>query len=300
MHVLLTGGTGLIGRSLSASLLADGCRVSVLSRRPAEVAGLCGAKARGIATLAELNDDPPDAVVNLAGAPIADRRWTGERKALLWSSRVTLTEQLVAWIGSLARKPAVLVSGSAVGWYGDTGDMPVDESHPARSGFTHTLCDAWETAAQRAAAHGVRVCHVRTGLVVAPNGGFLQKMLLPFRLGLGGPIGKGRQYMPWVHVHDEVGIIRHLLTGEQCRGPYNATAPQPVSNREFARTLGHVLNRPALLPLPAPALKLGLGEMAQLLLGGQNAVPRKVLESGYNFRFTELEPALRDVLDSPH
>ncbi|UAW97912.1 TIGR01777 family oxidoreductase [Halopseudomonas nanhaiensis] len=300
MHVLLTGGTGLIGRSLCGSLLADDCRVSVLSRRPDRVAALCGAEVRGVGALSELDGDTPDAVVNLAGAPIADGRWTAERKAALWASRVTLTEQLVAWLGELPRKPSVLISGSAVGWYGDTGDATVDETHPARSSYTHTLCDAWETAAQRAAAHGIRVCQVRTGLVLAPGGGFLQKMLPPFRLGLGGPIGPGRQYMPWIHLRDEVGVIRHLLANQQCRGPFNATAPQPVTNREFAKTLGAALNRPALLPLPSLALKLGLGEMAQLLLGGQNAIPRKALESGYTFRFTELETALRDVLDSTH
>ncbi|SDS89972.1 hypothetical protein SAMN05216421_2432 [Halopseudomonas xinjiangensis] len=300
MHILLTGGTGLIGRSLCGSFLADGHRVTVLSRRPQQVPALCGAKVRGVETLTELNDDAPDAVINLAGAPIADKRWSSARKGELWASRVTLTEQLVAWLGTLPRKPSVLISGSAVGWYGNTGSTIIDETHPGKAGYTHTLCDAWETAAQRAAAHGIRVCQVRTGLVLAPDGGFLQKMLLPFRMGLGGPIGSGRQYMPWVHLHDEVGIIRHLLTHEQCRGPFNSTAPNPVTNREFARELGRALHRPALLPLPSAALKLGLGEMAELLLGGQNAVPRKALESGYTFRFTELEPALNDVLDSKH
>jgi len=253
-----------------------------------------------VEALAELTEDGPDAVINLAGAPIADRRWSPARKGQLWASRVTLTERLVAWLGTLPSRPSVLISGSAVGWYGNTGDTAVDETHPPRSGYTHTLCDAWETAAQRAAAHGIRVCQVRTGLVLAPDDGFLQKMLLPFRMGLGGPIGSGQQYMPWVHLHDEVGIIRHLLTHEQCRGPFNATAPKPVSNREFAQQLGRALHRPALLPLPSAALKLGLGEMAELLLGGQNAVPRKALESGYTFRFTELESALSDVLDSKH
>lgn len=300
MNVLITGGTGLIGRSLCASLLADGHQVSVLSRRPEKVRAICGSAVRGIGALTELDAEMPDAVVNLAGAPIADKRWTPARKAELWSSRIALTEDLVAWMGRAERKPGVLVSGSAVGWYGDTGDAEVAEGDSARSGYTHTLCDAWETAAQRAAAHGIRVCQIRTGLVLAPDGGFLQKMLLPFKLGAGGPIGSGRQYMPWVHLADEVGIIRHVLAKETCRGPFNATAPHPVTNREFAKALGRAVHRPAIIPLPAPALKLGLGEMAGLLLGGQNAVPRKALESGYTFRFTDLDAALADVLGPSH
>lgn len=300
MNVLITGGTGLIGRSLCASLLADGHQVSVLSRKPAQVKAICGSAVRGVGTLAELDAEMPDAVVNLAGAPIADKRWTPARKAELWASRISLTEELVAWMGRAERKPAVLVSGSAVGWYGDTGDVEVTEGDSARSGYTHTLCDAWETAAQRAAAHGIRVCQIRTGLVLAPGGGFLQKMLLPFKLGAGGPIGSGKQYMPWVHLADEVGIIRHVLANEACRGPFNATAPHPVTNREFARALGRALHRPAIIPLPAAALKLGLGEMAGLLLGGQNAVPRKALESGYTFRFTDLDAALADVVGPSH
>lgn len=300
MNVLITGGTGLIGRSLCASLLADGHQVSVLSRKPEKVHAICGSAARGIGALAELDAEMPDAVVNLAGAPIADKRWTPARKAELWASRISLTEDLVAWMGRAGHKPSVLVSGSAVGWYGDTGDTEVAEGDSARSGYTHTLCDAWETAAQRAAAHGIRVCQIRTGLVLAPGGGFLQKMLLPFKLGAGGPIGSGLQYMPWVHLADEVGIIRHVLAKETCRGPFNATAPNPVTNRDFAKALGRALHRPAIIPLPAAALKLGLGEMAGLLLGGQNAVPRKVLESGYTFRFTDLDAALADVLGPLH
>ncbi len=296
MHVLITGGTGLIGSHLARRLLAEGNRVSVLSRTPATVRDRCGEHARGIAQLDELGEETVDAVINLAGAPIADRPWSGKRKALLWDSRVRLTEQLVDWIGRRTAKPRVLISGSAVGWYGDGGSEVLTEESPARPAFTHTLCDAWEAAARRAAAHGVRVCLLRTGLVVAPGAGFLQRMLLPFRLGLGGRLGSGRQYMPWIHLEDEIGIILHLLVQEETKGVYNATAPNPVTNRQFARSLATVLGRPALVPVPGLLLKAGLGEMASLLLMGQNAEPARLLEAGYSFRFTHLDQALADVL----
>ncbi|MFT6615434.1 MAG: hypothetical protein ACJAXR_001419 [Halopseudomonas sp.] len=296
MHVLITGGTGLIGSALSKYLTAEGHQVSVLSRRPKEVAGICGASVRGFAKLDHLGSEQIDAVVNLAGAPIADRPWTRKRKGVLWESRVTLTEELVAWLGTLAVKPKVLVSGSAVGWYGDSGDQPVTESMDPHIEYTHTLCDAWESAAKRAGAYGIRVCLLRTGLVLAPAGGFLQRMLLPFKLGLGGPIGSGKQYMPWVHRTDMVGIIMLLLDNSDCKGPFNACAPNPATNREFVKTLGRVLGRPAVIPLPGPVLKVGLGEMSRLLLTGQNAVPQKIQEAGYQFRFPHLEAALNDVV----
>lgn len=296
MHVLITGGTGLIGRHLSHRLLASGDQVTVLSRRPEQVGSLCGNGARGIAALEELGDERVDAVVNLAGAPIADRPWTAKRKAELWASRVSLTERLVAWIGQRSDKPAALISGSAVGWYGDGGELPLTEDSTARPAYTHTLCDAWEAAARRASAYGVRVCLVRTGLVLAPGEGFLKRMLLPFRLGLGGRLGSGRQYMPWVHLDDEVGIILHLLRHADLKGAFNATAPNPVTNREFTRTLAAALHRPSIFPVPALVLKAGLGEMATLLLMGQNAQPARLQEVGYRFQFSQLDQALRDVI----
>ncbi len=296
MHVLITGGTGLIGRNLCRRLTAGGHQVSVWSRSPGKVKTLCGPQVQGVGELRELKATPPDAVINLAGAPIADKPWTTKRKAQLWASRVTLTENLVAWLGKLEHKPQVLISGSAVGWYGDGGDRPLTEEDQARPGYTNTLCDAWEAAARRAASHGIRVCLVRTGLVVAPDDGFLKKMVPPFKFGLGGPIASGRQYMPWVHLDDEVGLILHLLNDQSCKGPFNATAPHPVTNREFAKTLGRELHRPAFVPLPGLVLKAGLGEMASLLLTGQNALPAKAQAAGYQFRFEHLDAALRDVL----
>ncbi|KAF1010033.1 MAG: Epimerase family protein [Pseudomonas fluorescens] len=295
MHILLTGGTGLIGRQLCSHWLARGYRLSVWSRRPERVASVCGAAVRGVAHLQEL-DEPVDAVVNLAGAPIADRPWTHKRKALLWSSRINLTETLLAWLDGLERKPAVLISGSAVGWYGDAGERELTEaSGPVQDDFPSQLCIAWEETAQRAEALGIRVVLVRTGLVLAAQGGFLSRLLLPFKLGLGGPIGKGRQWMPWVHIEDQIALIDFLLHKVDASGPYNACAPRPVRNLEFAKTLGQVLHRPAFMPLPAFVLKLGLGELSGLLLGGQKALPERLLEAGFTFRFTELHAALDDV-----
>ena len=295
MHILLTGGTGLIGRQLCRHWLAQGHRVTVWSRQPETVAQVCGAQVLGVGRLQEVIG-AVDAVVNLAGAPIADRPWTHKRKALLWSSRINLTETLLAWMESLEQKPAVLISGSAVGWYGDGGERELTEaSGPVQDDFPSKLCIAWEETAQRAEAMGVRVVLVRTGLVLAAEGGFLSRLLLPFKLALGGPIGNGRQWMPWVHIKDQIALIDFLLHKEDASGPYNACAPHPVRNREFAKTLGQVLHRPAFMPMPAFALKVGLGELSGLLLGGQKALPERLLVAGFTFQFTELRAALDDL-----
>ena len=295
MHILLTGGTGLIGRQLCQHWLAQGHRLTVWSRHPEQVARLCGDAVRGVASLQEVIG-PVDAVINLAGAPIADRLWTHKRKALLWSSRISLTETLLAWLESLAEKPAVLISGSAVGWYGDGGERELTEaSGPVQDDFPSQLSVAWEETAQRAEALGIRVVLVRTGLVLAAEGGFLSRLLLPFKLALGGPIGNGRQWMPWVHISDQIALIDFLLHQRDASGPYNACAPHPVRNREFAKTLGQVLHRPAFVPMPAFVLKVGLGELSGLLLGGQKALPERLLAAGFTFQFTELKAALDDL-----
>ena len=295
MHILLTGGTGLIGRQLCQHWLGQGHRLTVWSRHPEEVAALCGAEVLGVARLEEVIG-VVDAVVNLAGAAIADRPWTHKRKALLWSSRIGLTETLLAWLEGLAQKPAVLISGSAVGWYGDGGERELTEaSGPVQDDFPSQLCIAWEETAQRAEALGMRVVLVRTGLVLAAEGGFLSRLLLPFKLALGGPIGNGRQWMPWVHIKDQIALIDFLLHKDDASGPYNACAPHPVRNREFAKTLGQVLHRPAFMPMPAFALKVGLGELSGLLLGGQKAIPERLMAAGFTFQFTELRAALDDL-----
>ncbi|KTC24352.1 NAD-dependent dehydratase [Pseudomonas putida] len=296
MHILLTGGTGLIGRHLCRFWLDRGYRLTVWSRRPAQVAQVCGAGVRGIARLDELGEEPVDAVVNLAGAPIADRPWTSHRRALLWASRITLTEQLIAWLQGRQQRPAVLISGSAVGWYGDGGERELTElSQPVKEDFASQLCIAWEETALRAEALGMRVVLVRTGLVLAAEGGFLSRLRLPFKLGLGGPIGSGRQWMPWVHLDDQIALIDFLLQREDASGPYNACAPEPVRNREFARRLGRALHRPAFMPLPALVLRAGLGELSVLLLGGQRARPVRLLAAGFTFRYNDVQSALDDL-----
>lgn len=297
MHILLTGGTGLIGRALCRHWTEQGHRLTVWSRSPQRVATLCGAQVRGIGRLDELAEEPLDALVNLAGAPIADRPWTRKRKSLLWASRITLTEQLLAWLQQRAQKPRVLLSGSAVGWYGDGGERELHEdSPPVSEDFAAQLCGAWEETAQRAEALGIRVVLIRTGLVLAGDGGLLKRLLPPFKLGLGGPLGNGRQWMSWIHLADQVALIDFLLQQEQASGPYNACAPQPVRNLEFARALGRALHRPARLPAPAFVLRVTLGELSGLLLGGQRALPVRLLDAGFRFRFTDLDAALADVL----
>jgi uncharacterized protein len=300
MHILLTGGTGLIGRALCQYWAQQGHQLTVWSRSPQQVAQLCGAGVRGIGRLEEITDEHLDAVVNLAGAPIADRPWTRKRKALLWASRITLTEQLLAWLGSRAQKPQVLLSGSAVGWYGDGGERELDEeSTQICDDFPAQLCGAWEETALNAEALGIRVVLLRTGLVLAADGGLLKRLLLPFKLGLGGPLGSGRQWMPWIHISDQIALIDFLLQQEQASGPYNACAPNPVRNREFSKALGRELHRPAVIPAPSFVLRLGLGELSELLLGGQRALPTRLAAEGFSFCFTHLDVALADLLGQP-
>ncbi len=299
MHILLTGGTGLIGRSLCRYWLAQGHDVVVYSRQPEQVPRLCGSSVRGIGKLADYGEQPLDAVVNLAGAPIADRPWTGKRKALLLASRVALTAQLVSWLGTRANKPQVLLSGSAVGWYGDGGEHLLSEDSPALGDdFAAQLCAAWEFEAQQAQALGIRVVLLRTGLVLARDGGFLARLLLPFKFGLGGRLGNGRQWMPWIHLADQVALIDFLLRQSDASGAFNACAPQPVRNSEFTQALGRVLHRPTLLPVPAFLLRGLLGELAGLLLGGQRALPSRLTAAGFVFQFNDVDSALNDLLGS--
>lgn len=297
MHILLTGGTGLIGRRLCKHWLAQGHQLTVLSRKPDDVARLCGANVRGIAHFDDIGSQHVDAVINLAGAPIADRPWTRKRKILLWDSRITLTEQLVTWLERREQKPDVLISGSAVGWYGDGGERELDENaQPVSEDFASRLCIAWEETAQRAETLGIRVVQVRTGLVLADEGGMLQRLLPPFKMGMGGPIGNGRQWMPWVHIEDQIALIDFLMSRDDARGPYNACAPSPARNRDFAKTLASVLHRPSFMPMPAVALRVLLGELSILLLGGQRARPDRLQEAGFTFRFTDLRAALENLL----
>jgi uncharacterized protein (TIGR01777 family) len=238
-----------------------------------------------------------DAVVNLAGESIADGRWTDARKRAIRESRVEATRALVAAMRTASPRPRVLVSGSAIGFYGDTGDAEVDESTPAGTGFLADVCRAWEAEATKAEPLDIRVVRARFGIILGPDGGALARMLLPFRAFVGGPIGSGRQWMSWVQRDDAIGLVRTAIENEALSGPLDVTAPAPVRNADFARTLGHVLERPAVVPTPAFALRLALGEMASMLLTGQRVLPAAALAAGYAFRHPELEGALRASIE---
>ncbi|WP_313218761.1 TIGR01777 family oxidoreductase [Stenotrophomonas sp.] len=294
MQILITGGTGFIGRRLCARLLADGHTPIVLTRRPGRTPqpGI-----HSVGTLAEVG--PVQAVVNLAGEPLIDERWSEARKQALHDSRIGTTQALLAWMAALPERPQVLVSGSAIGWYGPRDSTPLDETASPGHDFAAMLCRQWEAEALKAEALGVRTCVLRTGIVLEREGGALQKMLPPFRMGLGGPMGDGRQWMSWIHREDLVGMILWLLANGRARGAYNGTAPGTVTNRTFATTLGEVLQRPARLTTPAFALRLAFGERAGLLLTGQNVQPAHALAEGFTFQHPSLAGALQAILGAP-
>jgi len=297
MRILITGGTGLIGRRLCKALLAEGHEPTVFSRNPASVPVKCGA---GVQALGALADWHPaldfDAVINLAGEPIIDKRWTAQRKQILWDSRVTLTEELVRRIAAAEHKPSVLLSGSAVGYYGNGGDLMLDEAAEAGTGFAAELCKAWEDAARVAESIGVRTCRLRTAPVLSNDGGILARMLPPFRLGLGARLGDGKQWMSWVHIEDYAAMVLRLLRDDQMHGPYNMAAPNPVTNAEFTATLAAALRRPAPFVAPAALLKLAMGESASLLLEGQRVLPKKMEAAHFRFAFPTLAEALRNLV----
>ena len=299
MKILITGGTGFIGQALSPALLADGHSVTIYSRYPNKVASIFNNKVNHLGSLHDLSKhDHFDAIINFSGAPIFANRWTEERKQVLINSRSGTTQRRVEFIERTETKPSVFLSGSAIGYYGDQGDAEIDESASVnpQDDFGHQLCMAWEKTAEKAKEHGVRVCLLRTGLVLGKNGGFLQPMLLPFKLGLGGKLGSGNQWMSWIHMDDYIAICKTLLENSMLEGVFNLTAPNPVTNRDFTRELAKQLKRPAFLPMPAWMLQLLLGEMSQLLLGSQRIIPKNILDSGFKFRYTELKAALEEVL----
>jgi uncharacterized protein (TIGR01777 family) len=297
MKILVTGGTGFIGKTLCRFLQDNNHQLTVLSRRPNKVASLCGESVQAIHKLEQLtSSDTFDAIINLAGEGVADARWSKARKQVLLDSRINITKQLITYIETADKKPEVLISGSAVGFYGNRGDIKVNEESLGHVEFSHQLCAEWETAALEAERLGVRVCVIRTGLVIGDNGGFLKRMLLPFKLGLGGSMGNGKQWMSWIHRSDYIAILDKLIETRVLHGVFNATAPKPVTNAEFSQTLGKVLNRPAILPIPAIVLKMLLGEMSELLLGGQRVLPDHIEKAGFEFKFKTLEQALADVL----
>lgn len=310
MNILITGGTGLIGRALSGSLLKNGHHVNILTRNPDKVrntlpSGLLLHKwdGRSLEGWAHLIEET-DVVINLAGESIAGetlpaiitRRWTTESKRRINNSRVDAGHALVAAIEAAQHKPKIFIQASAVGYYGPRGDEPTPESTPTGDDFLANICQAWEDSTAVLDEIGIRRVVVRTGLVLAPNGGILPIMLLPFRLFAGGTLGGGEQFVPWIHIEDEVNAIRFLLENKDAHGAYNLAAPHPVRQRELAQIAGRLLRRPSFIPTPGVALKLVLGEKASLVLDGQQALPDQLLKAGYKFNFENLEPALKDLL----
>jgi len=294
VRVVVTGGTGFLGRALVAALAGRGDEAVVVTRDPSRAELPPGARGTGWDGLATAVDGA-DAVVNLAGETIA-QRWTAAAKARIVGSRAQAAERVGAALRAAKSPPAVLVNASAVGFYGNRGDEELTEASPAGSGFLAETTLAWERAAREAVPDGVRLVLLRTGFVLGEDGGGLSKMLIPFRLGLGGPLGSGRQWVPWVHRDDLVALLLAALDDARFEGPVNATAPAPVPMKELAAALGRVLRRPAFAPAPAFAIRAAMGEMAALVLDGQRALPEKALALGFSFRFPDLEPALRDLL----
>lgn len=297
MRLLVTGGTGFIGQPLCRALLAGGHEVMVVTRHPAWQRAQ--PRFRAVSwedpAFARFSDEM-DAVINLAGEPVDRRRWTPRQKTLLKESRLGSTRRLIQRMACASRKPAVLISGSAIGYYGPREDAAVTEADSPGSGFLAELCQAWEAEASQAERLGVRVVRLRIGVVLGAGGGALPKMALPFYLFLGGPVGHGRQVVSWVHQDDVIGIILWLLSQPNATGAVNATAPHPVTMRELACELGRVLRKPSWVLVPPLALRLLLGEMAGMLLEGQRVMPRAALDAGYRFRFPELGGALEAAL----
>jgi uncharacterized protein (TIGR01777 family) len=301
VKVLVTGASGFIGSALCDSLLVRGDTVVGLTRDP-ERARRTNPSVTWHAWEPTLERPPAaafegvDGVVNLLGEKI-DQRWTDEAKQRIMESRRTGTHNLVGTIAGLEQKPRAMVSQSAIGFYGDRGEAIVDESAASGDGFDAEVVREWEKAAGEVEAAGVRLVVVRTGHVLDPRGGLLKQLLTPFKLGVGGPLAGGRQYMSWIHIDDEVGILLWALDNENVSGAVNSTAPNPVTNRELSKALGRALGRPAVLPVPGFALDLMYGnEFGAVLRGGQRVVPRRALDLGYEFRHPELDEALKNLL----
>ncbi len=301
MRVIIAGGSGLIGRALTQHLCAQGYAVVVLTRQPlqvpelpagADVAYWDGNSSEGWEELVE----DADAVVNLAGENIAGRRWTYAQKRRLRDSRIQSSNGIVAAIGAAARKPAVLLQASAVGYYGDTDDTEVDEQQAPGSDFLADLCQEWELASVALEDTSTRRVLMRLGLSLSADGGVLPRVVLPFRFFAGGALGSGRQWVPWIHIEDTVRAIEFLLTHDRISGPVNVCGPEPVKFDEFARAVGSALRRPALLRVPTWALRLGMGEMAEIVLHGQRALPARLAEAGFEFRYHTVQDALHDIL----
>ena len=296
MNILITGGTGFIGSVLCDRLLEENNKIVLLSRNPEKTA-------RPIKMVVDLNDlknsDTFDVVVNLAGEPIANKRWSDKQKHKIFSSRIDITEKLVSYFEKSKNRPKLLISGSAIGYYGiDKTDNVVEEKEGGDNSFSSELCQKWEAVALKAEKLGIRTCLLRTGIVLGKNGGALNKMLPPFKMYLGGRIGHGKQWMSWVHIDDLVGIILHCIKHDNLKGAVNGTSPNPVTNQVFTKTLGMILKRPTIFPMPALLVKLLMGQMGEeLLLAGKKIVPKKALDAGYTFKYETLEEALINAVE---
>lgn len=296
-NFLLTGGSGFIGSALVAHLVGAGHEAIVLTRKPGRHAGKFGDSVRYVSTFTAIDLSTNfQGIINLGGEGIGDKRWSKRRKQVLLESRISLTKQLVQFLGQLETKPEVMISGSAIGWYGAQDDKPLSEDAAFNPEFTHALCQQWEEAASTVKHLGVRLCLIRLGIVLENNGGVLKRLLPPFKFGLGGRIGTGKQIMSWIHMSDVIKAVNFLLDSKQLDGVFNLTAPHAVTNQEFTSILGKALHRPAFFPLPTVMVKLLFGEMGdRLLLKGQNVVPARLLDNGYTFEYPELEDALAAI-----
>ncbi len=301
MRILITGATGFIGTVLTDRLLQQGHAVTVLSRDPERAAAHFGHRLIAIRDVFTLQaSQAPEAIINLAGEPLASGRWSARRKQQIYNSRIDLTRTIARYISLRHTRPRVLINGSAIGYYGLHEDGQLTENDKSGDDFAARLCRDWEREARKAEPFGVRVCLLRTGLVLGRRNrggsGMLGRLLPVFRMGLGSALGNGRQWMSWVHVNDLIRLIEHCLVNTDLQGPVNATAPTPVRNNEFTRTLGKVLHRWTPFRIPAVALRLLLGDMSQLLVEGQRVIPQRALNSGFIFKFPSLDNALQEIL----
>jgi len=298
MKVLITGGTGFIGSALCNELMKDkNNEITILSRN----ADITSTQLKIINNLNEIKNDASfDIIINLAGEPIADKKWSKEQKQKIITSRIETTEEIIEFIKNSVIKPKLLISGSAIGYYGiHKSDAEHDENSASDDSFSSKLCQQWEATALQANDYGVRTCLLRTGIVLGKNSGALGKMLMPFKMGLGGKIGSGEQWMSWIHISDLVGIILHCIEHDSIEGPVNGTAPNPSTNNEFTKALGKALKRPTFIPMPKIVINILMGQMGvELLLSGKKILPIKALENSYQFKYPTLDSALNNVIQA--
>jgi uncharacterized protein (TIGR01777 family) len=300
MRVIITGGTGLIGRTLAEQMSAEGHEVIVLSRNPSRAKGFSPG-VRLVAWDARTSEgwsqsvEGADAIVNLAGAGLADWLWTKSRKQILVESRIKAGEAVSEAVAKAENKPRVVIQASAIGYYGPQGEQPIKESQAPGDDFLAELCQKWEASSRPVEEQGVRRVIIRTGLVLSRNGGVLPRLLLPIRFFVGGPLGSGEQYYAWIHLQDQVRAIRFLIEDETTRGAFNLTAPNPLPNADFMETLSRSFGRPSWLPVPEFAMRLLIGDMATVVVDGQRAVPAKLEQAGFNFNYSSLEEAMQEL-----